>query len=130
MIRVILITLFITLMFGITKAQVVVNEPATISEMLDRYVQLNKRSNKVTGWRILIHATRNRVEMENVLRKFQYNYPNINATWVHDRPYYKVRAGAFESKLEAQRLLYVIRRDYPDASTIRDTNMNMGELIF
>ena len=130
MIRVILITVLFTLMFGVAKAQVVVNEPATISEMLDRYVQLNKRSTKVTGWRILIHATRDRVEMENVLRKFQYNYPNINATWVHDRPYYKVRAGAFESKLDAQRLLYVIRRDYPNASPIRDTNMNMGELIF
>ena len=130
MIRVILITVLFTLMFGVAKAQVVVNEPATISEMLDRYVQLNKRSTKVTGWRILIHATRDRVEMENVLRKFQYNYPNINATWVHDRPYYKVRAGAFESKLDAQRLLYVIRRDYPNASVTRDTNMNMGELIF
>ncbi|MEL6943978.1 MAG: SPOR domain-containing protein, partial [Bacteroidota bacterium] len=116
--------------FNVINAQVVVNEPATISEMLDRYTQINKRSSKVTGWRILIHATRNRVEMENVLRKFQYNYPNINATWVHDKPYYKVRAGAFESKLEAQRLLHVIRRDYPNASVARDTNMNMGELIF
>ncbi|MEM8523286.1 MAG: SPOR domain-containing protein [Bacteroidota bacterium] len=130
MIRIILITIFFTFLLYCSKAQVVVNEPATISNMLDRYVQLNKRSSKVTGWRILIHATRNRVEMENVLRKFQYNYPNINATWVHDTPYYKVRAGAFESKLEAQRLLYVIRRDYPNASPIRDTNMNMGELIF
>ncbi|MEN0046473.1 MAG: SPOR domain-containing protein [Bacteroidota bacterium] len=130
MIRVVFTTLLFTFALSVAKAQVVVNEPATISDMLDRYVQLNKRSSKVTGWRILIHATRNRVEMENVLRKFQFNYPNINATWVHDRPYYKVRAGAFESKLEAQRLLHVIRRDYPDASTIRDTNMNMGELIF
>ncbi|MEM6698726.1 MAG: SPOR domain-containing protein [Bacteroidota bacterium] len=130
MIRVVFTTLLFTFALSVAKAQVIVNEPATISDMLDRYVQLNKRSSKVTGWRILIHATRNRVEMENVLRKFQFNYPNINATWVHDRPYYKVRAGAFESKLEAQRLLHVIRRDYPDASTIRDTNMNMGELIF
>ena len=68
--------------------------------------------------------------MERTLSNFKYRYPNIGVDWVHDRPDYKVRAGAFESKLDAQRLLHVIRQDYPNASIMTDNKMNPGELIF
>lgn len=120
------------LLFGavyISSAQVIINEPATVGLMLNRYTELNERTTRIRGYRILIHSTRDRNQMEKVLRDFQFSYPNINVDWKHDRPDYKIRAGAFESKLEAQRLLNVIRRDYPEALVMTDYNMNPRELV-
>lgn len=116
--------------YSIAQSQIIVNEPATVHQMLERYTEINKKTTRVRGYRILIYSTRDRGRMERVVRDFKYSYPNINVDWVQDRPDYKVRAGAFETKLDAQRLLHIIRRDYPDALVMTDTNMNPAELLF
>lgn len=124
-----LLNFFLCATVYISSAQVTINEPATVSLMLDRYTELNERTTRTRGYRILIYSTRDRNQMEKVLRNFQFAYPNINVDWKHDRPDYKIRAGAFETKLEAQRLLNVIRRDYPEALVMTDYNMNPRELV-
>lgn len=111
-------------------AQVTINEPPVISQMMQRYVEINKNITKIPGWRIQIFATRDRVEMDKVRREFQFIYPNISVDWIHDRPQYILRAGAFENKLDAYRLLNIIRQDYPSALISLDSNMNPSELIF
>ncbi|MEM1324872.1 MAG: SPOR domain-containing protein [Bacteroidota bacterium] len=128
-----LFTIIITFLFVVAQqatAQVTINEPNTVTEMLERYTELNEQDTRVRGYRILIYSTRDRNRMERILRNFQYAYPNIGADWKHDRPDYKIRAGAFETKLDAQRLLNVIRQDYPDASIMTDYNMRSEELIY
>ncbi|MEM0993204.1 MAG: SPOR domain-containing protein [Bacteroidota bacterium] len=130
MIRFFLLFFLLASGYQMSHAQIIVREPATVSQMLNRYTEINKRTTRIKGYRILIYSTRDRGRMERTLRDFQYQYPNVGVDWVHDRPDYKVRAGAFESKSDARRLLYIIRQDYPNASIMTDTKMNPGELIF
>jgi hypothetical protein len=113
-----------------TFAQVSVNESAEIKMMMERFVEGNRNVKKISGYRIQIFATRDRLQLEKTQREFQYTYPNISVDWVHDRPNYILRAGAFESKLDAYRLWNIIRKDYNGALISFDNGISPIDLIF
>ncbi len=106
-----------------------IKEEANITQMMSRFTEINKSKTRVDGWRVQVLATPDRQELERVRQVFQYKYPNINIDWVHNSPYYKLRAGAFATKLEAIRLQYLLRRDYPSAYLVKDNNLRPAELV-
>ena len=126
--QIILILAFISSCAGLTQAQVSINEQAAISQMMQRFVEINRARIAVDGWRIQLLATTDRTKLDSALRSFQNRYPNIAVDWVHERPYYKLRAGAFNTKLEATRVLYNLKRDYPSAYPAQDKNIRPEEL--
>ncbi|MEM9820264.1 MAG: SPOR domain-containing protein [Bacteroidota bacterium] len=112
------------------KAQSVkVNEDPIVSKMMLRMAQINQFQPSVEGWRIQILATTDRRKLEEVKTKFQAKYPLISVDWTHEKPYYKLKAGAFATKLEAARLLHQLKKDYPGAYTAKDNRINPRELI-
>lgn len=108
---------------------VLIEEDDPIGQMMDRFTELNKARSTVTGWRIQIMATPDRQRLENVKQSFQYRYPSIPVDWVHSAPYYKLRAGAFATKLEALRLKYILEQDYPGIYLVKDDAITPRELI-
>ena len=115
--------------FGSLIAQeVTITEDPVITEMMDRFAADNKKRTTVEGWRIQILATTDRQKMERSKQNFQYRYPNIPVYWEHSKPYYKLRAGAFATKLEAIRLLYLLKEYYPSAYPAKDKKIRPEEL--
>ena len=109
--------------------QITVQEDEDVSDLIDRFVEINEATTTVDGWRIQLLATSDRAKVESAKRKFQTLYPNISVDWTHSKPYYKLRAGAFNTKLEATRLLYVLKRDYPTAYPAKDDSIKPEELL-
>ena len=105
-----------------------VEEPV-ITEMMDRFTELNKAKMRVDGWRVQILATTDRVELENAKQTFQYRYPTVPVNWIHNKPYYLLRAGAFSTKLEALHLKYNLERDYSGLYLVKDDAIRPQELI-
>lgn len=105
------------------------NEDPVINQMMDRFTEINQSQTTISGWRIQILATTDRQHLESVRQSFQYRYPNIPVDWIHSRPYYKLRAGAFATKLEALRLRHILERDYPGIYPVKDDNIRPQELI-
>lgn len=105
------------------------NEDPVISDIMDRFVELNKKKETVEGWRIQILATNDRQKLESARQAFQYRYPNVPVNWVHNRPWYQLRAGAFSTKLEALRLKYILSQDYTGIYPVKDDNIQPKELI-
>lgn len=105
------------------------NEDYPISQMMESYIAKNKSTYNVEGWRIQIMATTDRLKMEAAKSDFLSKYPNVKVDWTHSKPYYRLRAGAFATKLEAVRLLYKLKRDYPSAYPAKDNSINPQELI-
>ena len=101
------------------QGEITVETPAAVTRMLEHYTATNKGRTQVDGWRIQLIATPDRRKMENALARFRGLYPGIWADWIHAKPYYKVRVGAYATKLDAMRTLYAIRNDYPDAYPTR-----------
>lgn len=115
-----------------TNAQgtVSLNASTAIENMMAQYVENNKAVEMMDGWRIQLLATTDRQKVESAKQRFQVLYPNIFVDWTHASPFYKLRAGAFATKKEAIRMLYVLRRDYPNAYTARDNTIRPSELVY
>jgi hypothetical protein len=105
-----------------------IEEPA-VADMMDRHVWLNKQKKFVEGWRVQILATTDRLEMERERQNFRFANPEVTVDWVHEKPWYKLRAGAFISKLEALHLLNKLKQSYPGAYTTKDTSIEPKELL-
>ena len=97
--------------------------------MMARFSEANKARTYMPGWRVQVLATPDRQRLESVKQSFQYRYPSIPVDWVHSAPYYKLRAGAFTTKLEALRLKYILERDYPGIYLVRDDAIRPEELV-
>lgn len=129
--NIILLSFFLFSFFSTATSQGVITEKVDpkVEQLMKRFVELNKSTTTVKGWRIQILATTDRQRMETALQQFQALYPSIPADWVHTKPYYKVRAGAFTTKRDAQSTLYLLKRDYPAAYPVQDTDIKPEELL-
>lgn len=117
-------------MLGSLSAQSVqVKMDPIIADMLSQYTADNKSQGTVSGWRVQILATTNRQRLESVQQSFRYHYPNVPVDWMHDRPYYKLQAGAFRTKRDALRLKYILSREYEGLYLVRDDAIAKTELL-
>lgn len=115
---------------GLAQGKVTVNAPTGVKQMADQYIELQKAVPTITGWRIQLLATTDRQEMESTMYRFQVLYPYIKVDWEHVKPYYKIRAGAFESKLDTYRILHLIKQDYPGAYPAIDHSIKPEEFLY
>lgn len=114
----------------LAQGKVTLNPTPAIENMMAQFIENNKATGTIDGWRIQLLATTDRQKVESAKQRFQVLYPNIFVDWTHASPFYKLRAGAFASKKEAIRMLYVLRRDYPNAYTARDNTIRPAELVY
>ena len=104
-------------------------EEQGITSMMTRMVEINRNNENIQGWRIQIMATTDRRKMDEEKTKFQFRYPDVKVNWEHSKPYYKLRIGAFATRLESVRLLNRIKQDYPGAYPIKDNQIPARELV-
>lgn len=125
--------LFISIIFfgvlGNTYSQnIEVTEEHPIGEMMKKYTSDNKAQTVLAGYRIQLLATTDRQKVERSKSKFEALFPSINVDWEHNKPYYKLRAGAYRTRLDAIRALKTFKRDYPGAYTAK-ARINKSELL-
>jgi len=106
-----------------------VEEDYFVSQMLERHIQNNKGRTITSGWRVQLFSTSDRNKVEEAKQKFLRDYPGVSVDWTHAKPYYRLRAGAFTSKLDAMRLLHQLKRDYPSAFPAKDNNISFREIV-
>jgi hypothetical protein len=105
----------------------IVEEPM-IQQMMARFKELNKAEKNISGWRIQLTATTDRKQMEEVLRSFENKYPDTPLNWVHAKPYYQLRVGAFATRMESLKLLSKVKTDFPSAFPAQDNTIRTAEL--
>ncbi len=108
---------------------ITIKEDFPIAKMVESFISKNKTTYQIDGWRIQIMATTDRRKMEKAKSEFLARYPDVTIDWTHSKPYYRLRAGAFTSKLEAVRLLHKLKEDYPSAYPAKDNNISPQEMI-
>ncbi len=102
------------------QSNIVVQTAPEVERLLDAFIQANTAETKVSGWRVQILATADRQRLETVESNFKINYPSIPVDWVHASPYYKLRAGAFQTKQEAERLKYTLSGQFDGVYLVKD----------
>ncbi len=109
--------------------QIQLNEPPSVSKLVANWASANRQNGRIAGWRIQLLATGDRRQVEEGRDKFKAQFPDIHVDWAHEKPYYKLRAGAFRTKAEAQAMLAQLKALYPGAYPVLDKNILPREFI-
>jgi len=124
---IILSCLFVSLqIYG--QGEVTVNTSATIAQMMDQFTSTNKAEETIKGWRIQIITTNDRRKMETARRKFASMHPDVNVKWNHVAPYYRVKVGAYEDKMQLMGFLLELKNSFPGVIPVMD-NVRKSELV-
>ncbi|MBP6976953.1 MAG: SPOR domain-containing protein [Bacteroidales bacterium] len=96
-----------------------------VNELLQKHVALNRSNQTLDGYRIQIFFDAGNYSRSNAYRvrdEFLSRTPDSTiAVYVSfNEPYYRVRAGDFRTRMEAEGFLKRIKPDFPNAFLIRD----------
>lgn len=122
-------TLWLAISPGIAGAQhISVTEDVSISQSMARWKDYNLGHPEVQGWRVQIIATTERRQMESARRKFELLYPEDELVFVHNMPFYQLKAGAFLYSRKAHAFQHKLLADFPGAILVSES-VKMEELL-
>jgi len=110
------------------QGQVNISYSDDIEQMKNRFISQNKQQDEIKGWRIQVITTDDRRKMESAISKFSSMYPDVDLSWNHVPPYYRVRVGAYENKVQLMGFLLDLKPDFPGVIPVVD-NIQKSELV-
>lgn len=106
--------------YGMQRAEVEYNENVVIKSLKSQYLAYYRNEKEISGWRILLSSTTSRRQMDDELAKFKKHYEGVPYKWDYEAPHYKLRAGAYLSRLEAKQALGKYKKHFSSAIEIQD----------
>jgi hypothetical protein len=100
-----------------------------VDRIMQGYTSTNRSTTTVRGWRLQILSTSDRERMEQTRNTFRMQFPYIPVSYVHNRPYYLLRVGAFTDQRDAIRIQYLIRPFFPSTYLVQDNEIKVTELF-
>ena len=124
-----LVVVFLHLCTTVTQAQEIqVNEDPKITQLMRNWVDNNRTAPHIDGWRVQLMASTDRQQVEDGRMRFRTYYPEVPADWIHEKPYYKLRVGAFRSRLEAMAFIAQMT-EFPGAYPARDMRIHPRDFL-
>jgi len=111
-----------------TAQEIQLNEDPKITQLQRNWVNANRSTPRIEGWRIQLMASTDRTQVEEGRNRFRQLYPEVAADWIQEKPYYKLRVGAFRSKLEALGFMSTLV-EYPGAYPAKDANIHPRDFL-
>lgn len=114
-----------TVVFAQTRGTLQVIKSPLIDTLIARRLALSKQPNVVAavssnGYRVQFYSGSDRKEAYREQAKFNELYPQHSTYIIYTEPNYKVRAGDFRTRLEAQKLIHELRPDFPSLFIISE----------
>ncbi|MGG5577443.1 SPOR domain-containing protein [Myroides sp. C15-4] len=95
-----------------------IQEPLAIKKLVDAKRSSTTSSLNTDKYNIQIFYGKNQPAKE-ALNRFKRLYPDMEATVIYSNPSYKVMAGNFKTRLEAERYLKSIKKDFENSLLLR-----------
>ncbi len=109
-------------------AQTVINEESTVRKLMDKFEAIGKSETTIDGWRIKIINTTDRREMERAKFKFNNLFPKRKSNSSYENPYYSIRTGAYENRIDLEPFLVELKEHFRNAIPVRD-KINKAEIV-
>jgi hypothetical protein len=107
-----------------TQAQVVVNTPPQLSNLVEKHIAANKlNTGKLMGFCVQIcfeSGSNSRERAEKYRVAFLSKYPKYNAHLTFKEPNFRVRVGDFRTRAEARGFKEKIAMDFPQSFVVKD----------
>jgi hypothetical protein len=124
----ILLLLFAGLTLGAQEVQL--NEDPAVAQLTRAWTNQNRVNPRIQGWRVQLMSSTDRQQVEEARNRFRNLFPDIPAEWIHEKPYYKLRVGAFRTRMEALAFISTTIEDiYTGAYPARDANINPRDFL-
>jgi len=72
------------------------------------------------GFRVQIDFSQDRNAANNTRSNFTLKYPGMSSYVSYKQPYFRVSVGDFRKRLEAERFLNTVKRDYPGSFLVNE----------
>jgi septal ring-binding cell division protein DamX len=108
--------------------EVQLNEDSGVSKVMSAWISQNRANPRISGWRVQIMASTDRQQIEDGYSRFRVQNPDVAASWVQEKPYYKLRVGAFRSKQEALAFIATLT-DYAGAYPAKDAAIHPRDFL-
>lgn len=113
------------------RGEVIVVKDPLIDTMIEKRLELSKRTAPATikrtgpvvaqmGYRVQVFYGSDRRETFRQQTRFKAYYPKLNTYITYREPNYYLRVGDFRTRLEAQRLMNALRKDFPTLFIFRE----------
>jgi hypothetical protein len=87
---------------------------------IKKFLENPNKETEIPGYRIQIYIGADRAEANKIKNEFGQSHPDEEAYVHYDSPNFKVRAGNFRNKIEAQKLLHELKEKYDGAFIVPD----------
>ena len=104
------------------------SESAEVQRVMDQFAAHNRLREFIPGYRIQLQSTTDRRKMDKIKQVFLEKFPYMVTDFQHTPPYYKLRTGAFANRVDAMRVLHMIKKEIPGAY-ITKADIRPTELI-
>lgn len=91
-----------------------------LDKVMNKLKEINEKKQTMPGYRIQVYFGPQRSKANEVRALFNTHYPDIPATVTYSQPNFKVRAGDFRTRLEAQKHLRDVVLNFPAAFVVPD----------
>jgi len=105
------------------EGSVVIHKDVRLDDLLRKHKEISEYESSISGFRVqfFFDAGNNSQNNANHARsEFLKRYPDAEVYIIFESPFYKVRAGNFRTRLEAQHYHNSIHAAYPNAFIVRD----------
>ncbi|WP_410878590.1 SPOR domain-containing protein [Myroides sp. DW712] len=95
-----------------------IQEPLAIKKLVEAKRNTTTSGLNADKYNIQVFYGKNN-DAKSALSRFKRLYPDLEATLVYSNPSYKVLAGNFKTRLEAERFLQTIKKDFDNSLLLR-----------
>jgi len=96
------------------------NQEVNFNKLLSEKQSVNNSFSIYKNFSIQLYH-QEKEEIENKYYEFKKKYPNIEATIIYADPKYKLIIGNYRNKIDAERNLKILKKQYPEAFIVRLT---------
>ncbi|MBL7775245.1 MAG: SPOR domain-containing protein [Saprospiraceae bacterium] len=127
--RVFLVGILLVLSVSIRAQNILVQADPEIEQLMQVWINQNRSQAVIDGWRLQLMSSTDRVQVESGRNQFLQLFPGVPAEWVHEKPYYKLRVGAFYTREEALAFLVQLKGYYSGAYPTRDPGIHPRDFV-
>lgn len=113
----------------LSKDSLFMNADQRVTTLQQKYIELNKLKQGVSGYRIQIHFGNERDKAKEIKTQFLKAFPDIPAYESYQSPNFRIRVGDYRSKLEASKYLLQISASFPSSFIVTD-NIKFPQLSY
>ena len=87
----------------ISNGKIIIQKDNRIDSLINRHIRINNEKQSIPGYRIQVYFGSTRAEALSAKADFIRKYPDIKIYMIYEQPNYKIRAGDFATRYEAEK---------------------------